>query len=412
MDKKRLFIWSLYDFANSIVLMAFLFYFSQWLVIDQGKPAWWYNTALVVSSVLFIITAPFVSKKIDVTKAKIKGLRFWTFLTFIGHIIVSLLVMLSDDMEVFTTVLYTLATYAYLVCFLYFTPMLNDLSNQENRSWRSGIGQSANSIGQVVGILITLPFINGITLFGDPGRAQALFPATIIFGLLALPMLIFYRENTSSVPSISKTNNRSNLFSLFKEVFSYKPLAFLLLAYFLFSDAMLTFANNFPLYLETVYHVTDTVKSILTASILILSAVGAVAFGKIADKNGNLKTLKIVLIAWCFIFLAMVLVNNFKTLIPISLFAGILFGPVWGISRALVGELTPPHLVASSYSYYVVAERFATFVGPAVWSIALITMGEGVRGYQTGLIFLTLLLIISLFVLNKIKTDNLMIQPD
>jgi UMF1 family MFS transporter len=412
MSKNALFLWSLYDFANSIVLMAFLFYFSQWLVVDQGKPVWWYNLALIVSSALFIITAPTVSKKIDSIKVKIKGLRFWTSLTFFGYVSNSFLVMLSVDLEIFTTILFALSTYAYLVCFLYFTPMLNDLSNQGNRSWRSGIGQGANSIGQVVGIFIALPFVNGITLFGDPGRAQALLPATIIFGLLALPMLIFYRESTAFVPGISLNRGQSNPSSVFKEVFSYKPLALLLLAYFLFSDALLTFANNFPLYLETVHHVTDTIKSILTASILILASVGAVIFGKIADKKGNLKTLKAVLVVWCFIFLAMVLVTNFKTLIPIFLFAGILFGPVWSISRAFVGELAPSHLVASSYSYYVVAERFATFLGPAVWSVALITMGEGVKGYQTGLTSLMSLLIISLFVLNKIKITKPIISLD
>lgn len=406
MNNKRLYLWALYDFANSIVLMAFLFYFSQWLVIDQGKPAWWYNVALIVSSALFIITAPFVSKKIDTTKIKIRGLRFWTSITFVGYVVVSLLATLVDGIEAFITILYTLTTYAYLVCFLYFTPMLNDLSSKENRSQRSGIGQSANSIGQVVGVLITLPFVNGITLFGDPGRAQALFPATIIFGILALPMLIFYRENPSMASSTSPSNSSSNLVSLFKEVFSHRPIALLLLAYFLFSDAMLTFANNFPLYLETVHHVTDTTKSILTASILILAALGAIVFGKVADKKGNLKTLKIILIIWCFIFLTMVLITDLKTLIPIFLFAGILFGPVWAISRSLVGELAPSHLVASSYSYYVVAERFATFVGPAVWSIALITMGEGVAGYRAGLISLMLLLIISLFVLNKVKPSQ------
>ncbi|HEY4512051.1 MAG TPA: MFS transporter [Candidatus Paceibacterota bacterium] len=401
--KKKLAYWALYDFANSIVLMAFLFYFSQWLVIDQGKPAWWYNAALVISSALFILTAPIVSKKIDASKAKIIGLRLWTLMTFAGYLVVSLLVMLTDGMEVLTTVLYTLSTYAYLVCFLYFTPMLNDLSKPENRSWISGIGQGANSIGQVAGVLITLPFVNGLTLFGQPGRAQALLPAVIIFGLLALPMLLLYREEKNITRNDAQNKEKPNIIALFKSVFSFKPLAFFLLAYFFFSDALLTFGNNFPLYLETVHHVTDTVKSVLTAGILILAAIGAVVFGKIADKKGKLKTLKAILIIWCFIFLAMVLVTSFKALIPIFLFAGILFGAVWGVSRALVGELAPSHLIASSYSFYVVAERFATFVGPALWSIALIVMGEGVQGYQTGLLFLSMLLIISLFVLKKVE---------
>ncbi|MES3031297.1 MAG: MFS transporter [Patescibacteria group bacterium] len=400
---KKVFLWSLYDFANSIVLIAFLFYFSQWLVIDQGKPAWWYNVALIISSLLFILTAPWVSKKVDITRRKIGGLRLCTALCFTGFLATSLFATLTDGLELFVTILYTLTTYVYLLCFLYFTPMLNDLSNEKNRSLVSGIGQGANSIGQVIGILITLPFVNGITLFGDPGRAQALFPATIIFGLLVLPMLLFYRENTDPVVALSEDTLRAHPLSLLKNLLKYKPLAFLLLAYFLFSDAMLTFANNFPLYLETVHHATDTTKSILTASILILAALGAVIFGKIADKKGKLKVLKTILVIWCFIFLAMIFVSSFKVLVVIFLFAGILFGPVWGISRALVGELAPPNLLSSSYSYYVVAERFATFVGPLIWSLALITVGEGVRGYQVGLFSLMLLLVISLFVLQKVK---------
>lgn len=403
LSKKQLFLWSLYDFANSIVLMASLFYFSQWLVIDQGKPAWWYNVSLIISSILFILSAPAISKKIDQTKAKIAGLRFWTLLTFVGFILLALLTMLTDGREFLATVVYTLSTYAYLVCFIYFTPMLNDISDNENRSLRSGIGQGANSIGQVVGVLITLPFVNGITLFGDPGRAQALFPATIIFGIFALPMLLFYKEEKQTISQPISNDAKFNLVALFKSVFAFRPLAFLLFAYFLFSDALITFANNFPLYLETVHHATDTVKSLLTASILLLAAIGAIIFGKIADKKGNLKVLKIILVVWCFIFLGMALITNFNVLVPMFLIAGILFGPVWGISRALVGELAPPHLVASSYSYYVVAERFATLVGPAVWSIALITMGEGVRGYQTGSLSLMALLIISIFILNKVK---------
>ncbi len=404
--KKPIFLWSLYDFANSIVLMAFLFYFSQWLVIDQGRPAWWYNTALMVSSLLFIISAPTVSKKIDEIKVKIGGLRFWTTLSFSGFMVVALMTMLTDRADLLITVLYSLTTYAYLVCFLYYTPMLSDLSDDKDRSWKSGIGQACNSIGQVAGVLVTLPFVNGLTLFGDPGRAQALLPATLIFGLLALPMLIFYKEKKVLPTDVQSSSKKTSIVALFKEVFSYKPLAFLLLAYFLFSDAMLTFANNFPLYLEKVHGVSDTVKSLLTASILILAALGALMFGKIADKKGKLKTLKIILWVWCLIFLAMVMIGSFKLLVPLFLFAGILFGPVWGISRALVGELSPPETVASSYSYYVVAERFATFVGPALWSIALVTFGEGVPGYRAGLLSLMFLLIVSIFVLNKVKVKN------
>ena len=45
--RKNIFLWALYDFANSIIMIVFLFYFSQWLVVDSGKPDWWYNATLI-----------------------------------------------------------------------------------------------------------------------------------------------------------------------------------------------------------------------------------------------------------------------------------------------------------------------------------------------------------------------------
>jgi UMF1 family MFS transporter len=400
---KKIFYWALYDFANSIVLMAFLFYFSQWLVIDQGKPAWWYNAALILSSALFIISAPQISKRIDATQSKIAGLRRWTIFSLLGFSLVALMALFTDGQELLATILYTLATFAYLVCFLYYTPMLNDLSHNSNRSWISGIGQGANSIGQVFGILVVLPFVNGLTLFGDPGRAQALLPAVVLFGLLSLPMLTLYREEKKVMVESRDAQSAPSIVSLFKSVFSHRSLAFMFLAYFLVSDSMMTFANNFPLYLEVVFKASDVTKSLLTAAILVLAAVGAIIFGKISDKAGNVRTLRLIVVLWCGLLLLMALTTRFSLAIPIFLAGGILFGPVWAISRSLVGQLAPDDLVASSYSYYVVAERFATFIGPAVWSIVLVVMGEGALGYRSGLVALAILLFISLFALNKVK---------
>ena len=68
--KRNIFLWALYDFANSLVMIIFLFYFSQWLVIESGKPDWWFNAMLIVSSVLFILTAPIAGQIIDKTGKK------------------------------------------------------------------------------------------------------------------------------------------------------------------------------------------------------------------------------------------------------------------------------------------------------------------------------------------------------
>lgn len=403
--KKNIAYWALYDFANSIVMIAFLFYFSQWLVVDQGNPSWWFNISLMTSSLLFILTAPFLSKKIDATGEKIAGLRLWSMCAMLGFAAVSLIALFSDSLDGIATVIYTLSLYAYLICFVYFTPMLSDLSHEGNHSFISGIGQGANSVGQVAGLLITIPFVSGaVTLFGDSGRAQALLPATIIFALLSLPMLLLYRESETVGSKIFATEaSPVSLWELMRGVFSHKRLAFILVAFFLFSDALLTFGNNFPLFLEKVHGVNDTTKALLTAAILVLAALGAVVFGKIADRFGALKTLLGILIAWCFIFPAMAFAPDFNILVGIMLFAGICYGPVWGISRSLVGQTAPTALVASSYGYYVVAERFATFLGPLTWSGIILLAGDDALGYRWALLSMAVLVIGSVFVLRKAR---------
>lgn len=405
--RRNIFYWSLYDFANSIIMIAFLFYFSQWLVIDQGRPAWWYNGALVASSLLFVIMAPFLSKRIDVSGEKIAGLRLWTVLTFFGLGTLSLITLFSDALDVPAAILYALSLFAYLVSFLYFTPMLNDLSTGENRGRISGWGQGANLLGQVSGLLITLPFASGaIFLFGEPGRAQTLLPAVLFFGLLVLPMLFLYKD-AGGVYTASEQTYPRNPLAVFRALYACTPLALLLAGYFFFSDALLTFANNFPLYLEQVHRVSDTTKSLLTIAILALGAIGSVALGHIADRKGNGRVLVWILVGWVLLMPAMALIPSFNALIPIFLLAGILFGPIWGVSRAMVGQIAPPHLIASSYGYYTVLERFATFAGPLVWSGVLLTVGETSDGYRVALLAMAALVFIGLLFTAKIRAQLL-----
>ncbi len=404
--KKNIFLWSLYDFANSIIMIVFLFYFSQWIVIDSHKPDWWYNATLIISSVLFIVIAPIFAKKIDATGKKIGGLRVTTAITFVLYFITACITLFAPSHVVWAVILFTLALAVYLLSFVYYTPMMNDLSTDVNKGFVSGMGQGANSLGQVFGLLVTLPFATGaLYLFGAPGRAQTLLPSVIIFGILALPMLIFYKENSSvSLERTASSKEYSKITTIIKKILSIKNLAYLFLGYFLFSDALLTFSNNFPIFLEKVHGATDTTKTYLGASILLLAAIGAFIFGKIADKYGRVRTLIAVLIFWCILFPALAFSPSFTVAVILCLIGGLFFGPVWTISRALVAEYTPKEIEASSFSFYTIAERFSTFIGPIVWSIVLtMTASKGVLSYSYGLVALGVLVFAGLIAILKIK---------
>lgn len=404
--KRNIFLWASYDFANSIIMIVFLFYFSQWLVVDSNKPDWWFNSTLVISSAIFLVLAPYLANKLDKNRKKLKGLRISSVIFTILFILTALSAIYLPGYVIISLILYTLAMSAYLISFIYYTPMINDLSDRNNIGTVSGIGQGANYIGQIFGLIVSIPFASGaLYLLGSHGRVQTFLPAIILFIICSLPLLIYYKE-----PDTFQNNslvNDGGLWMNIKRIFLIQNLSLIFIAYFLFSDALLTFSNNFPIYLEKVFGVSDAVKSYLAVCILTSSVIGSVVFGKISDKKGSKKTLVFLLISWVVIFTLVAITRSFIMITVISIVAGLLFGPVWALSRAMVAENTPREIEASSFGFYILAERFATFIGPLVWSLVLAsTASMGSVSYSYAIISLAVLVFVSIFIIVRIKNTT------
>ena len=58
MNKKKLLLWSLYDFANSIVFVNFLLYFGTWMVVDGGLSDIGYNAIFAIATLTLLFSAP------------------------------------------------------------------------------------------------------------------------------------------------------------------------------------------------------------------------------------------------------------------------------------------------------------------------------------------------------------------
>lgn len=405
--KKNIYLWALYDFANSIIMIVFLFYFSQWLVVDSHEPDWWFNATLIISSILFILTAPVIGQRLDTTKRKKYGLRVSTVIMFLLYLATSIVVLFFPSQTLLAAIIFTFAIYFYIVSFIFYTPMINDISDDTNRGYVSGLGMGFNYAGQVIGLLVTLPFATGVIyLFGSAGRPQTLLPATILFAIFALPMLLWFKEK-EGLPVLEKIKIRdeyTKILKTIKQILLNKNLLFLLLGYFLFGDALLTFSNNFPLFLEKAHGASDAVKTYLTAGILTLSAVGSIILGKISDRKGSVRTLFWLLIVWTILFPIIAFVPSFKLVVISCLIAGFFFGPMWGISRTIVAETTHVSVEASSFSFYILAERFATLIGPITWSVVLAsTASLGNISYSYTILSMGVLVFISLFFIRKIK---------
>ncbi len=407
MNRKNIFLWTLYDFANSIVSIVFFLYFSQWLVIQKGVPDFWYNMIFATGSLMLLFSAPVLGSIADKTGRQQNYLNKITVLTFLCFLILSFITLFFSHKVFLAVLFFLLANYFYQFSFVFYNALLSYIAPMEKWGRVSGIGQTGNWLGQITGLLITLPLASGaVYLVGEAGRAQTFLPATVLFFLLALPMLVFFKlpkqENLDI--KINLKEEYKNYWAQFKELIKVPNLGLFLLSFFFFNDAVITAAINFPIYLEKVFAVSDRTKSMLLLCILVTSAIGAFCTGFIADKIGLKKTLMFVLGSWVFIFPALALTSNFSIFVVFTTLMGFMYGATWTVTRAAMTALCPKDKLNFGFSFYTLAERVSTLVGPLTWGLIVLVLGSfGPTAYRTSISFMTVFVLLGIFFLRKVE---------
>ncbi len=416
MNRKNVFLWTLYDFANSIVTIVFFLYFSQWLVIDHGVSDFWYNMIFTVGSALLLITAPVLGSIADRTGREHTYLNRITFLTFICYVITSIITLFFTQSVFLAILFFLLANYFYQFSFVFYNSLLEKIAPPEKCATISGIGQAGNWLGQIAGLLITLPIVSGVIYFiGAPGRAQTFLPSAIIFFVLSLPMIFWFKMPTTQklqTEKMSLKQEYKSQWKQFKDLIKEPNMRLFLLSYFFFNDAILTAANNFPIYMEKVFSISDTTKALLMMGILLTSAIGALAAGWIADHIGLKKTLTIILGSWIIIFPTLGLTGNFTTFIIFTVLMGIFYGATWTITRTAMVALCPKEKLNYGFSFYTLAERVSTLVGPLSWGIITVLFANlGIIRYRIAIIAMAGFVAVGMIILKRVHIKKEIVTP-
>lgn len=400
MNKKNLFYWSLYDFANSFILINFLLYFSQWLVIDGGLSDFWYNAIFAISSLLLLFSSPTLATLTDKYGGRKHLLKFTTIGTLIGYSTATALAY--TDKSIFLIALFFLVgQYFYQLSFSFHNPMIEDVADLPHRARASGIGQFANSLGQVAGLILAIPF--------SKSRLDPLFPSIIVFLILSIPIFIWFKE--SKVKQMKLTLNKfaeesKNFYKRLKVFLGISIAVPILTAFFFFNDALITVSNNYSIYLQKVFSIPDSTKNIILLVVLLMSAFGGLIWGKIADKIGTLKSLKYILFSWIILLPTLGLVKTVPLVIICSALLGFFMGGIWTVTRAYLSQTLEKEELGYGFSFYTLFERFATFIGPLTWGSIVTLSGATTHSYRSAMIVMTVYLIIGFLVVNYWKRSK------
>ncbi|HYC34261.1 MAG TPA: MFS transporter, partial [Candidatus Paceibacterota bacterium] len=113
-NNKRIGLWLLYDFANSLAFANLSFYFTLWLVEDRNFSDMWVSIPAALATVCLLLTIPHFGSLSDRTGKRMVFLRTFSWLSIACLFLIGLTALLSESkvMVAVVVVLY--------FCFLYF----------------------------------------------------------------------------------------------------------------------------------------------------------------------------------------------------------------------------------------------------------------------------------------------------
>lgn len=393
-DKKKIFIWTLFDFANtsfSIVIVTFLYavYFKK--VVAEGKPIgdlyWSIGTSLAM--IITALISPVLGAIADYSAGKKRFLLFFTLLCIAAT---SSLYFVGSGDVFFGVAVFILANIGFEAGLVFYDSFLPEITQPKNYGRVSGYGFAMGYLGSLATLAIIFPFIKAEMI-------RESFPVSALFFLVfSLPLFIYLRDNRKDVKEKRSFVNIgiSRVWSTLSHLKHYKNLATFLLAYFFYIEGVNTiifFSGN---YASTTLGFTETELLIFFLTVQTTAIAGSVLLGILADSIGQKRTIIITLIMWLITVIIAYLVQDKTGFYIVGLIAGAAMGSSQSTSRSLMSKLTPADKKTEFFGFYSFFGKSSAVVGPLVFGlVSFISGDQRLAIFSIGFFFLAGLLILT-----------------
>ncbi len=372
-QKREVFAWSMYDFANSgyttVVLTAV---FNAYFVSVVAQKAEWatfaWTAVLAVSYLAVMIAGPFIGAYADARAAKKRVLMIVTTGCVISTALLSLA---GPGMILWAAVFVIISNFCYAIGENITAAFLPELARPGSLGKVSGWGWSLGYVGGLVALGICLAWIMTAATRGQ-STSEAV-PATnlitaVVYVLGAMVTFIWLKERAVPAPVASDAINAfSRLAKTAREATRYKDLLRVFLCGTCYQAGVATVITLAAIYAQEVMGFTTQDTLILVLVVNVTACIGAFGFGYVQDAIGKKNALSITLVGW----MAMVVFAWFATTPPLfwvaANLAGVCIGSSQSAGRALVAFFSPPDRAAEFFGLWGVATRLSAILGPLTY---------------------------------------------
>lgn len=427
-DKKTLFAWAFYDWANSVYALVIsssifpLYYgalfrekdLNSYQIFGKELPSETiisYVTSL--GFLLIVLISPILSGIADYLGNKKFFLRLFCW---IGSLSCMLLYFFSLENMLISLFVYMMALIGFWGSLVFYNSYLPDIAFPDQQDKISAKGYALGYVGSVILLILNLFVLMNYDLFGFTSEMDAM---RVSFVLVGIWWLGFSQYTYKYLPDFKNTNRISKnvVFSGFKELKKvlemlkdHPVLKKYLVAFFTYSMAVQTVMIIAVYFGEKeIQWVDDSQRTMgLIVSILVIQLVaigGAYLISFVSSKVGNINALIVVNVLWVFICLYAYTIITPNEFYVAAACVGMVMGGIQSLSRSTYSKLLPDTTDTTSFfSFYDITEKLGIVIGMILYGYIADFTGK----MQNAILFLIVFFVIGIVLLMRIpKKDRI-----
>ena len=309
-DKRQIWSWAMYDFANSAfttLVVTFIYgtYFTQSIADNEILGTQYWSWAISITAIVVALLSPILGAIADNVGSR-KGIMLLS--TLVCVVATALLFFPQDGQVVFALGLFIIANIAFEFGTVFCNAYLPELSSEHRIGKVSGMAWGLGYVGGLLALVVALlffvqteqPILGFSTENGENIRATNLLVALWIL-IFSLPLFLWVKDHkhkNNKPLSLAIKNSFDGLKNTLNSISSYRNIFHFLLARLVYNDALITIFAFGGIYAATTIGFSFEEIIILGIVLNVMAGIGAYAFGYLDDGKGSQKV-----ILWSIVFL-------------------------------------------------------------------------------------------------------------
>jgi UMF1 family MFS transporter len=376
-DKKAIWGWAMYDWANSAfatTVMAGFFpiffkqYWSYGVDVNMSTARLGFGNA--VAGILVAVMAPVLGAVADCGSVRKKFLIAFAYL---GVLMTAALFLIQKGNWGWAIFIYVMGIIGFSGANIFYDSLLPSVANESEIDYISGLGFSMGYLGGGLLFLSNVLMTLMPEKFGLPDAGTAIRYAFVSvalwWGFFTIFTMLWVPEVKGAAAPAGGAGfiigGFKQFIGTFKKIRRLKTLFLFLIAYWFYIDGVDTIIRMAVDYgLSIGFDSND-----LIIALLITQFVGfpcALLFGKLGQVWNARKLIYIAIGIYVFITIWGTMMTHHHEFYVLAILIGLVQGGIQALSRSYYSRLIPKNRTAEFYGFYNMLGKFATILGPVL----------------------------------------------